>query len=82
MAAGSSTPISIDLEAALVAGPVTVGAKRRTRRPLTPQALDVLKAWLMMPGHVDHPYPTDAEKALLATRAGTRAHITHFQVPP
>ena len=45
-------------------------APSKLRRLLPDRAIAVLKAWLLSPEHVDHPYPTDTEKAALAAEAG------------
>ena len=40
------------------------------RRPLPLDAVNVLKAWLLSPEHVAHPYPTVQEQAVLMRRTG------------
>ena len=55
-----------------MAHPTTARAGRKTAsapRVLPDNAVTVLKAWMLSPEHVDHPYPSDAEKQRLAAEA-------------
>ena len=56
------------------------GTRRRRRSgrlgPLPRDAVATLKAWITAPSHVDHPYPTDAEKRCLSNLTG----ITQRQI--
>ena len=51
-------------------GGLPAATTRRTRKPLTQHAVRVLKSWMFMPEHFDHPYPSDSEKAALAAATG------------
>ena len=45
-------------------GPSAAAAAcRKKKTALSPFAVEYLKAWIMSPDHVSHPYPTEAEKA-------------------
>merc|ERR1719410_1105198 len=45
--------------------PPTEKRKEKTRRPcnLPLETVEYLKAWMMSPEHIAHPYPTEQEKA-------------------
>ena len=45
-------------------------ASSASSRALPDRAVTILKSWMLSPEHVDHPYPTEAEKVSLATAAG------------
>ena len=51
-------------------GGVATGGGAGVVRALPEAAVALLKAWMLSPEHVDHPYPTDYEKAELAVQAG------------
>ncbi|KAJ1456094.1 hypothetical protein M885DRAFT_440138 [Pelagophyceae sp. CCMP2097] len=43
---------------------------RKGRRELPPQAVAVLRAWLVSPEHFHHPYPTTADQEQLMHETG------------
>jgi hypothetical protein len=44
------------------------GKSSAAARALAPRTIAILKAWMLSPEHVEHPYPTDAEKEALAAQ--------------
>ena len=44
--------------------------KPRKAAPLPPSTIDYLKAWILSPEHIAHPYPTDQEKARIMADTG------------
>jgi hypothetical protein len=46
------------------------GKSSAAARALAPRTIAILKAWMLSPEHVEHPYPTDAEKEALALQCG------------
>jgi len=44
--------------------------KRRKSNSLPPETVDYLKAWMMSPEHIAHPYPTEQEKAEIMADTG------------
>ncbi|CAB9522598.1 Homeobox protein knotted-1-like [Seminavis robusta] len=40
------------------------------RKPLPPSTIEYLKAWMMSPQHIDHPYPTEQEKEKIMADTG------------
>lgn len=46
------------------------GKSSAAARALAPRTIAILKAWMLSAEHVEHPYPTDAEKEALALQCG------------
>jgi hypothetical protein len=46
------------------------GGKKSSHSSLPAETVDYLKAWMMSPEHISHPYPTDAEKATIMAETG------------
>eukprot|EP00581_Thalassiosira_minuscula_P002659 CAMPEP_0183744976 /NCGR_PEP_ID=MMETSP0737-20130205/66002_1 /TAXON_ID=385413 /ORGANISM="Thalassiosira miniscula, Strain CCMP1093" /LENGTH=493 /DNA_ID=CAMNT_0025980631 /DNA_START=295 /DNA_END=1776 /DNA_ORIENTATION=+ len=44
--------------------------KRRKPNPLPSSTVEYLKAWMMSPDHIAHPYPTEQEKAQIMAETG------------
>ena len=44
--------------------------KKRTTMSLPQETVDYLKAWMMSPEHISHPYPTEQEKAEIMAETG------------
>jgi hypothetical protein len=38
--------------------------KKRTTMSLPQETVDYLKAWMISPEHISHPYPSEQEKAV------------------
>jgi len=45
-------------------------ARKVSHSSLPPETVEYLKAWMMSPEHISHPYPTDAEKAAIMADTG------------
>lgn len=45
-------------------------SKARKSTSLPAETVDYLKAWMMSPEHIEHPYPTDKEKAQIMADTG------------
>jgi hypothetical protein len=50
--------------------PAGSGTKKKKSTSLPTETVDYLKAWMMSPEHIAHPYPTDAEKAKIMKETG------------
>ena len=44
-------------------------ARAANKRMHSPEAVDILKGWLLSAEHVEHPYPTEDEKKVGQLRA-------------
>ncbi|EED95782.1 predicted protein, partial [Thalassiosira pseudonana CCMP1335] len=44
--------------------------KKRTTMSLPQETVDYLKAWMMSPEHIFHPYPREQEKAEIMAETG------------
>jgi len=44
--------------------------KKSSHSSLPAETVEYLKAWMMSPQHISHPYPTDAEKATIMAETG------------
>lgn len=45
-------------------------ARKSSHSSLPPQTVEYLKNWMMSPAHISHPYPTEAEKAVIMADTG------------
>ena len=68
--AGAAVSTAEPLPTTLPAAASTVPVYSENGRTLPESAVAVLRAWMMSPEHVDHPYPSDEEKAALAAQTG------------
>mmetsp|Transcript_24502 Transcript_24502/g.50115 ORF Transcript_24502/g.50115 Transcript_24502/m.50115 type:complete len:445 (+) Transcript_24502:249-1583(+) len=48
----------------------TQSKPKKPGNPLTPETVDYLKAWMMSPEHISHPYPNEEEKAKILADTG------------
>ena len=48
----------------------STSAKQRKTTSLPSKTVDYLKAWMMSPEHIAHPYPTEKEKAMIMADTG------------
>ena len=67
MSAVSSSPL-FHPSPALSAKPNPTSSARSSSLP--PSTVEYLKAWIMSPAHIAHPYPTDTEKADIMRMTG------------
>ena len=49
-------------------------ARAANKRMHSPEAVDILKGWLLSAEHVEHPYPTEDEKKVGQFRAHRPLH--------